>query len=283
MKTSLLSPYAAYLRVYEPLAAFREPARSAWEAYAAGSGVPNRVAALAAEHRSGLVNLLARPPVPVPPQESEHAFVLSLDATVLVCPWQSRLRCWAALAEFRDGLPDPVVECFLPRLVVEQAESDYDVWQRANPELVPHILTSTWHVPLRWFVLFEPGERVLELGAGEPMGRTLLYRTPMVHARRRVARGLRTLQRTVEDGPVVAGVEDLGRWLEAFHPRSLVELDYGGIVQLLDEDALTSDDSAADVAEALRALAAGEPMPAAEAYERLMRRWRAVQAFEHAN
>jgi hypothetical protein len=283
MKTSVLNPYAVYLRVYEPLTAFPEPARSGWAAYARGTGAPGRVAALAAEHRDGVVNLLARPPLPVPPHESEHAFVAARDGTVLVCPWETRLRCWVALADFKDGLPEPVVSCFLPRTVVEQAETDYESWRELNPDRVPHILTATWHVPLRWFVLFDAQERVLDLGSGEPDGRSLLYRTPMVQARRRIARGFRTLQRTVEDGPVVEGVGELGRWLEAFHPRSLVELDYGGLVHLIDDEELRADHSAADVAEALRALSDGEAGSAAAAYERLMLRWRTVQAYEHAN
>ena len=53
-------------------------------------------------------------------------------------------------------------------------------------------------------------------------------------AERRVARALSVLRTAVQDESVTAGVEELGRWLEEFHPRSLVELDYGGLVHLLD-------------------------------------------------
>ncbi len=80
----------------------------------------------------------------------------------------------------------------------------------------------------------------------------------MSRARRRTARALAVLRRTVEDGDVAAGLEDLGRWLEEFHPRSLVELDYGGLVHLLDDTALAQDESARDVAAALAALGAGD-------------------------
>src|SRR2546430_7100701 len=37
-------------------------------------------------------------------------------------------------------------------------------WQRENPDARPHVLTGRWQVPLRWLVLFEPGERRLVLG-----------------------------------------------------------------------------------------------------------------------
>jgi hypothetical protein len=81
----------------------------------------------------------------------------------------------------------------------------------------------------------------------------------------------------------VEGVIDLGRWLEEFHPHSWVELDYGGLVHLINDASLAEDNSASDVSEALGALAADDAQAAAAAYSRLMERWRIVQALEHAS
>jgi hypothetical protein len=78
-------------------------------------------------------------------------------------------------------------------------------------------------------------------------------------------------------------VEDLGRWLEEFHPRSLVELDYGDLVHLLDDAELTQDESARDMAGALAKLAAGNGAGAAAAYGRMTARMKALQAVESAN
>ena len=105
----------------------------------------------------------------------------------------------------------------------------------------------------------------------------------MSRARRRTARALAVLRRTVEDGDVAAGLEDLGRWLEEFHPRSLVELDYGGLVHLLDDTELAEDESARDVATALAALADGDATSATEAYARVTGRMKALQSVESAN
>ena len=102
----------------------------------------------------------------------------------------------------------------------------------------------------------------------------------MSRARRRTARALAVLRRTVDDGAVTQGVEELARWLEEFHPRSVVELDYGGLVHLLDDAELQQDDSARDVADALAALAAEEPARAAAAYGRVAARMKALQAVE---
>ena len=48
--------------------------------------------------------------------------------------------------------------------------------------------------------------------------------------------------------PITEAVEEATRWLEEFHPRSVVELDYGGLVELLPDDELAEDDSPALVA-----------------------------------
>ena len=105
----------------------------------------------------------------------------------------------------------------------------------------------------------------------------------MSRARRRVARALAVLRRTVEDGAVTAGVEELGRWLEEFHPRSLVELDYCGLVDLLDDAELRQDESARDIADALAALADGDTSRAGSAYGRVLGRMKALQGVESAN
>jgi hypothetical protein len=113
--------------------------------------------------------------------------------------------------------------------------------------------------------------------------RSLTYVATMSAARRRVARGFAVLRKALDEGPVLEGVEELGRWLEDYHPRSVVELDYGGLVSLFDDDELYADESAADVAHAVAALAAGDTEEAAEAYQRVNVRWGALRAYEAAN
>lgn len=271
-------PYPASLRVYEPVAAFPEPERSAWARYVAG-GAPTRETATAAEVRQAAYSVLGTPPRAVPARESREAYVLRTADGPCVCPWQTRLRSWQALDEFRAELPGELVDLFLPRVVVEDATEQHRRWRARHPDERAHIRTCRWYVPIEWFTAVADEHRRLELA--NP--RSLVYRTPMGEARRRIARALRTLRRTVGADPVTGSVEDIGRWLEEFHPRSVVELDYGGLVHLLDDDELRADRSAADVAAALAALAAGDEAAATAAYRRLVDRWRRVQALEHAN
>ncbi|AEY90275.1 hypothetical protein SHJG_5007 [Streptomyces hygroscopicus subsp. jinggangensis 5008] len=276
--SSVVVPYAAYLRVYEPLGAFPEPERGHWARYARRSDRPS----YQDELRRSLAGLLPVPPIAVPVHESSDAFVLEVDGVVCVCPWRTRLRGWQALQELAEELPPPVLDAVLPPVVRRQAVQDYERWLARNPDARPWIRTATWQVPLNWFVLVSDEERRYDKGTAD-VPPVLRYRTPMVQARRRVARALRTLKDTVEEGPLIDGLVDVGRWLEEFHPRSLVELDYGGLVHVLPAGELEGDHSAADVAAGIEALRRGDGAAAGEAYGRLVDRWRAVRDRRSAN
>ena len=276
LASSVVVPYAAYLRVYEPLAAFPEPERAHWSRYAARDETPTAQDEL----RRSLADLLPVPPVPVPVHESADAFVAVVDGVTCICPWRTRLRGWQALGQLREMLPAPALDAALPPVVRKQAESDYERWLERNPDSRPWIRSATWHVPVRWFVLFEDSEREC---VTEEKALAMRYRTPMAQARRRVARGLKVLREVLDDSPLVDGLEDVGRWLEEFHPRSVVELDYGGLVHVIGAGKLDEDRSAADVNEGLEALRADDGARAGEAYRRLTDRWRAVRDRQFAS
>jgi hypothetical protein len=297
----VMLPCAAYLRVYEPVSAFRAAERAHWTAYATSPERPRRASALAAEHAESLRRLIAVPPIVAPAHESRHAYVRWADGITYVCPWQTRLRSWLALSRLRATAGPLVSDAFAPRQA-EMVAEEFARWEACEGPPRVYIRTSAWSVPLSWFVPFAPTERWLVLGtpaAGDHRGqataaatRALVYATAMSQARRRLARSLATARRLsgsrlAESEPAVvallrvgAELEEIGRWLEEFHPHSLVELDYGGLVQLLDDEALRSDQSAAEVSAAVNALASKELELAAAMHQRLRARWRAVEAIE---
>ncbi len=279
-------PYAAYLRVYEPLAAFADDERARWTEYAQDTArAVARAERLDAEHRTALAGVLSVPPRPVPTDEEREAFVLEVDGVPHVCPVQTRLRSWVALGQFRDGLPDSVLHAFVPPASLERAEADHRAWGEAEVGSALRILTATWSVPLPWFVPFAPADRIpAEESAGvSTVVPTVVHRTRMSAARRRVARALRTLTRHLGDVDVVEEVEELARWLEEFHARSWLELDYAGLARLLGPDGVDSDTSVADVAASVAALGAGDEEQALLTYRTVADRWAGVAALEHAN
>lgn len=287
-------PYAAYLRVYEPLTAFPDDERERWTAYIHSGAAPDPVTGAAAEHAAGVAELLGQSA-----EKQEQAFVRLVDGRHYVCPWRTQVRCWQALVGFRSSLPEDLVAAFFPAgtaaAVALDAENSLEKWVVDNPALRTHVRSSTWTVPLRWLALVEAAERQLVLGPRPAAGpgeasvvpngqeRRCSFVTTMAQARRRAARGLNVLRHAIVEGPITAGVEEDARWFEEFHPHAFVELDYGGLVHLFTDEALIADDSPALVAAALRALDAGDTTAAATAYETVMERWRPVQAHESAN
>lgn len=283
-------PYAAYLRVYEPLTAFDETERAHWKRYVTAGRIPARAQGPALERSWILPGVLRMPPhVPAAGELPEHAFVTQLDGRVVVCPWRTAVRCWSAVADLADLLPAELVTVVLPESVAGPAVAANAAWSAEHEERRTHIQAQRWAVPVRWFLLFDPAERQLQLGtvtAGpSPVrtGRSVVYQTPMAQARRRAARALSVMRRALGNSPAVAALEDVARWLEEFHPRSLVELDYGGLVHLLNDDILRGDDSARDAADALDALARSDASGAASAYDRIITRWQAASLIESAN
>lgn len=115
-------------------------------------------------------------------------------------------------------------------------------------------------------------------GDSLPPGQTR-YLATMADARRRLARTLAAVRRT-SIGPLpAADLEELGRWLEEFHPRSVVELDYGGLSRLVG----ILDDSVDRVTAAVNALRARRADDAVRQLAEVYARWAAIRAFEHAS
>ena len=219
------------------------------------------------------------------PDLPEEAYVLEADDTLLVCPWNLRLRVAEAALNARDGVPSVIADAFVPPVLAGQARAVVDDWRSGARVLehgVPrvHEQIATWGVPLRWFVFVDLGERDLVIKADR---RSLRYRTEISKARRRASRGLSVLRKSIGDAPITEAVEEAARWLEEFHPRSVVELDYGGLVDLIPDADLEEDDSPGLVAAGLAALSRGDADAATEAYEKLVARWRAVQLLERCN
>ncbi len=277
------SMFASYLRIYEPLTAFDAERQTFWRAYArqgraaAPSEGPLR-------QRTAVLEALGAGWTRLPDLPDE-AYVLHDEDTILVCPWNLKLRVAEAALNARDGVPSVLADAFVPPILAGQAKAVVDDWRSGANVLengVPrvHEQVATWGVPLRWFAFVGLEERELELDGDK---RLLRYRTDISKARRRAHRAVSVLRKSLGDAPITEAVEEGTRWLEEFHPRSIVELDYGGLVHLLPDEDLKADDSPGLVLAGIGALSRGDADAATEAYEKLVSRWRAVQLLERCN
>ena len=115
-----MTAYAAFLRVYEPLAAFEGEQRRRWEDYLGAGDAPAAPRASRWSGRPRCTRSSGGAPQ-VMPQVAAHAFVTEVDGVTLVCPWHTRLRALEAFEEFRGGLPDELADAFVPREAADAA------------------------------------------------------------------------------------------------------------------------------------------------------------------
>jgi len=95
-------------------------------------------------------------------------------------------------------------------------------------------------------------------------------------ARARAVQAERIVRSGLGDSEPADVLAETGSWLARFDRASVVELDYGGIVELVDDEALRNDDSADQVRDALQALREGDKAAAQASYERLREFWAEV-------
>ena len=268
------TPYVASLRIYEPLAAFEPADRLRWQAIEIDSE------SYILEETLALRRLVV-PESPAGRPDGVH--ILDIDGLRYVSPWSTATRCWAALDNFKDSLPSTIVPFFITPAIEDVITSGVDLLE----DKVPHILNETWIIPPRWFLLFEPQDRV----RGENgFGLFTHAQTSISQAKSRAESAHETVVSAFGEGPVEQDLANLLEWLSMFHPQSRVELDYGGLASYLDkslrengEDGLSADTSIEDVLFSLEGLAAADGARAGVGYQRLMSRWQRLQSYALAN
>jgi hypothetical protein len=264
---------SAELRVFQPLDAFPADERAQWERFIVGGGPlrPRRVAYRQQIGNHGLGLLV--------PGESDAASIRVVAGEYYVCPWRTRMRVLAAILAFREAAPIDGAEHFVPDRARRRAARELSRIRRRDPGAISFIMQSPWHVPVRWFVLFEDDERQIE---AIDDGHRLRYRTTVRKALRRADRAIPVLRKT-DLGPLAEVIVELVEWLSAFDPRSLLELDYGALTRVMTWDELDDDHSAREIKDAIRALDAENVSEAADVYQAVVSRWAELRGHESLN
>lgn len=208
---------------------------------------------------------------------ADDAFRIRWADEVYVCPRNPRLRMLEAALAFSRANP---TSGLVPRAAAEQIAGELARLRLEQPGARSHILTSPWHVPLRWFAVVDPDER--EMYANDGMA-SIRYRTPIASARVRAARAVEILDNAGFDDIVIDDVRDLHDWIEGFTSEGVLELDYGGTSWLFEPSDLVLDESAAEVHASLKALDASDFDQAGRWYAAVAGRWSEAQALAYVN
>jgi len=267
------TPYVASLRIYEPLTAFGQEDQSRW----------SHISITTPTDRDEQQRALRRTIIAEPPAlKLDGIHILEIDNKKYIAPWSTAARCWAALDDFKYTLPPSVIKFFIPQTIEDSIKATQEIVE----DKVSHILTSTWSIPPRWFALFKPEERLR--GVNED-GHFTIMRTSIGNAKQRASFAHEAVLSAFGVGAVEDEIATLISWFEIFNPKSIVELDYGGLANYLNnlliqngESGLDADLSIEDVTSSVAGLAAGDGALAGRGYERLLSRWRKVAALESA-
>jgi hypothetical protein len=283
------APFLSYLRVYEPLRAFEGPAAvRVRAALARGPVSPERAGRherevclraqlgarlLPGDRRDGAAGR--------DPEVGTEVLVLGgASGEPLVCPLDTRARAGAAVLGFLTAEPPLLRASVLPvPEPVARARAEAAVAELGGG--AAHVVSASWTVPLPWFALVDPDQRRIRLDGR----RRVWWRVPVARARARAVQAERIVREGLDggDGGGPADVlAETATWLERFDRSSVLELDYGGVVDLFTDDALRDDHSAAQVRDLLASLRAGEVDAARAGYERLRTFWASVAGKQRA-
>jgi hypothetical protein len=264
---------SAYLRIFQPLDGFDREEQAAWERYLVEHArLPGQPARYVDRAREGLGVIV--------PAQGEHAEVRVVDGRTYVSPWRLRMRVLAAAVAFREVKPVELADRFLSKKDARRAARELTRLRRRDPQAVAFCHESPWHVPIRWFVLFQDDERWL--GEDEHGRLRLRYRTTARRALRRAGQAIPVLRRS-DLGPISELLLDLHEWIGLFDPRSLVELDYGTLCDFLTWDELDDDRSVREIGRALDALERHEFPRSADIYQGVLSHWAEIRGHELLN
>jgi hypothetical protein len=194
-----------------------------------------------------------------------------------VCPRNARLRMIEGILAFTKAHPALAMMSDDERM---DHARELSKLRRSSTHARSYILSSAWHVPLRWFSAFTRAEREVYEAGGYS---SIRYRTSLGEAIDRVHWSIGVLENAGFADQVIERVADLERWLTEFGPDSMVELDYGEVATTFRGADLVFDESADDVRASLLALEQGDGPGSADAYERVARRWADAQSYTYSN
>lgn len=279
---------ASQLRIYQPLASFPDDARRRWQRYIESDQTPPPTWSYreAVEPGGAHVGLLV-------PVAAEHAWVRRTHGTWLVCPWSPQVSVLTGILAVHETVPGELADAASEH---EASWASAELARLQEDQAAPrdNVLTSAWHVPLRWLAAFDDAERILTAErpaprnqqgrrAGQRGAVRLRYETDLATAHTRLERAVAILMDAGMDDVIVTPVAELAEWVGSFDPESTVELDYGGLADLIGTEDLENDRSAGEIWACLEAMELGDLDESRRRYSLLSAWWEQVRAVERSN
>lgn len=276
--TAELAAATAHLRVYEPLDTFedwaqsiilRSPQRTAeqWDEF---------------ENEKLWQRTLRSVSDPFPHNDSEFfRSIKVLDYQGVehtrYCPGQLQARSLLAVEQSEEVIRAEVFDLLVPPAARKANAQRVDPDRLAGDLTHMHTRTSSWGIPLSWFALFREDDEYEQRHDGDRLKTVRVY-TTFEQAVERLAWAVQALATHAPQSQLFEELGGLGSWLESFDSRSVIELDYGLLAEIV-----WPDDSSNDLMHGIQCLEDGDPTGAAAAYRRLSNRWIGPRHLGRAN
>lgn len=198
-----------------------------------------------------------------------------------VCPVQDDIRSWHALEALAENSTRRELDLVVPKAARRRAAAHRVEWMQDDPDTRVFTRTSAWDVsPVWWLALDPQRDRVIsdDVEDGDEEGFRIRIRTPIVIASARVDWALEVIREKSRLTSVVESTEMFSEWLDGFDVNSVLELDMGGMSEVL-----WPDTGAELVADWVDSLDADDVDGARAAFNRYTRMWEMLGLYSRSS
>lgn len=218
--------FASYLRVYEPLSAFKPPERRrladlitiAADQSAAQLHEQELLSLLPALRGASIdLSVLDSPPL---------VHTISVRGTLLICPLDTKLRALQAVIDSEWAVSFPLNEWSMDRAARRQAAALLSSPSDSRRGGLVHVRSMPWRAPVWWCVLFTDDDR---LATGN--GQDIRYRVALALAISRCSALVQAMTDSFGDLELAADLQQVSQWLHRFDETAVLEIDLGDVVR----------------------------------------------------
>src|SRR5699024_7825280 len=158
--------------------------------------------------------------------------VSEADGADRFCPAPEDIRGWEALESLTEHTSKATLDIIAPKSARRRAASRRAEWLQDAKDTRIFTRVSAWDVPPSWWLFFSLSEDQIITDETEA-GLRVLIRTDILAASARMEWAAETISDTSKVVDMVEQTSDLVEWIDSFDMNSILELDLGGMSDVL--------------------------------------------------
>lgn len=225
--------------------------------------------------------LISLPPRPVAESFRDTPVFLpasqTSDGVNRYCPTQEDIRGWEALDSLVEHTSKATLDIIAPKSVRRKAASRRAEWVQEGGDTRIFTRVSAWDVPPAWWLFFSLGEDQI-ITEETDAGLRVLIRTDILAASARMEWAAETVAEKSKIVDMVERTANLAQWVDAFDMNSVLELDLGGM-----SDVLWPNEAPELVDAWVTALSNDDAESAVDAFQRYAAHWENLNLYARSS